>query len=644
MKLQTIIIQLFLLLFVSYALSGQESTVNYLPTSVEIANPERGWYHHTQTRDAGYSKLKAQQLADYRENENVTLILRLFYLDGFVDQENISEEYLTNMQSDFDSIRAAGIKCIVRFAYSSNQNAEVWDATPEIVFSHIEALTDVLQANSDVIAVVQAGFIGVWGEWYYTKNFAGMNNIPDETDQQNRRLLVEKLLGVFPENIVVQGRTPAIMKNIVQTVDAITEEESFDGSIKSRVGHHNDCFLANASDYGTYTNIDLDISYLNQSTKYTIAGGETCDGSNQYSDCDRAAERIKELHWTYLNKDYNKTVLNKWKDQGCFNEINLSLGYRIYLTTATLSDSVSPGSNLNLSLTFNNVGYAAPTQYKPIQLVLTHTENKSELELPYTGTNDDVRYWLPGEIKLDGQVLIPSTLDEANYSIGLQLPDQDENLAKNAAYSIQLANAGLWDADNGQNSLNIIVSVGNGGMGSLPNEPTENSALALSKTEIQLSWIDNSNDETGFELMRSVKEDNNWVTVTQLDANSTSYIDEGLLHGTQYNYSIRSVNIYGPSTWSNIASEYTLGVSVNLSTEKTTIIYPNPLSYTDLLIQFTDYSEKQITVNNLAGKELFVATTTHNNMSIPNDLFAPGIFIINIKQIDKVESKKLIVY
>ena len=77
----------------------------------------------------------------------------------------------------------------------------------------------------------------------------------DETDQQNRRLLVEKLLDVFPENIVVQGRTPAIMQNIVQTDDAITEEESFDGSIKSRVGHHNDCFLANASDYGTYRDL-----------------------------------------------------------------------------------------------------------------------------------------------------------------------------------------------------------------------------------------------------------------------------------------------------------------------------------------------------------------------------------------------------
>ena len=125
------------------------------------------------------------------------------------------------MQSDFDSIRTSGVKCIVRFAYSASQYAEVWDATPGRVFSHIESLRDVLAGNSDVVCGVQAGFIGAWGEWYYTKNFAGEDYLPDETDQQNRRTLVEHLLQIFPDHVTVQGRTPAIMKNIVGSEDPI---------------------------------------------------------------------------------------------------------------------------------------------------------------------------------------------------------------------------------------------------------------------------------------------------------------------------------------------------------------------------------------------------------------------------------------
>ena len=316
---------------------GQSSTIKYPATKEEIANPERGWYDDYYSYSGGstmgniFRPLKTEELLSMRENDNITLILRLFYLHKFLEEDQVSQEYLDWMQADFDSIRAAGVKCILRFAYSASQGAAVWDATPGKVFSHIESLADVLTANGDVIAGVQAGFIGAWGEWYYTKNFAGQGYVPDATDQENRRTLVEKLMKALPLHVSVQGRTPAIMKNIVGTDDPISEEEAFSGSNKSRTGHHNDCFLANASDYGTYTNLEEDLAYLNETTKYTITGGETCDAPNQYSDCVNGVPRMVELHWTYLNRDYNKAVYDKWKEQGCYEEINIAMGYRIHL-------------------------------------------------------------------------------------------------------------------------------------------------------------------------------------------------------------------------------------------------------------------------------------------------------------------------
>ena len=250
------------------------------------------------------------------------MILRLFYLHEFLNESAVSVEYLAKMQADFDSIRAAGIKCIVRFAYSASQSAAVWDATPDKVFSHIESLSTVLKKNSDVIAGVQAGFIGAWGEWYYTKNFAGQGYIPDATDQQNRITLVENLLKILPDHIVVDSRTPAIMKNLAQDDKPISASEAFSGSFKSRIGHHNDCFVASASDYGTYTDLEKDLAYLHETTKYTITGGETCNGSNNYSDCVNSVSRLKELHWTYLNRGYNKDVYDKWQEQNCYDEID----------------------------------------------------------------------------------------------------------------------------------------------------------------------------------------------------------------------------------------------------------------------------------------------------------------------------------
>ncbi len=461
-------------LLVTGFISGQSTTIKYPSTSEVIANPERGWYDDYYSYSGGtsmgttYRPLKASEMLRYREEDKITLILRLFYLHPFLEEDAVSQEYLDWMQNDFDSIRAAGVKCIVRFAYSASQKAEVWDATPEKVFSHIESLGDILMANGDVIAGVQAGFIGAWGEWYYTKNFAGNGYYPTATDQQNRRTLVEKLLAVLPAHISVQGRTPAIMRNINGTNDPITEAEAFDGSLKSRVGHHNDCFLADASDYGTYGNLEKDLAYLGETTKYTITGGETCDASNQYSDCVNSLPRMVELHWTYLNRDYNQNVYDKWIDQGCYDEINIAMGYRIRLVSATLPVSADAGSDLSLSLTFSNEGYAAPTQYKPMQVVLTHAVSGSQTILDYKGSNDDIRFWLPGEIMAEGSVSIPADLADGNYSLALRFADKDPGLAANPAYSIRLANVGTWDEDQGINMLSHMLVVGAGGEGELP--------------------------------------------------------------------------------------------------------------------------------------------------------------------------------
>lgn len=50
--------------------------------------------------------------------------------------------------------------------------------------------------------------------------------------------------------------------------------------LSSVSGYHDDCFLANKLDQGTYMDgVEVDYPYVHEQTKYLVAGGETCEWS-----------------------------------------------------------------------------------------------------------------------------------------------------------------------------------------------------------------------------------------------------------------------------------------------------------------------------------------------------------------------------
>ena len=55
------------------------------------------------------------------------------------------------------------------------------------------------------------GFVGTWGEWYYSKNYATLTNgdyVPTAAQQTDRNTIVAALLNAVPANRMVQLRTP----------------------------------------------------------------------------------------------------------------------------------------------------------------------------------------------------------------------------------------------------------------------------------------------------------------------------------------------------------------------------------------------------------------------------------------------------
>ena len=432
------------------AASPDTVTVTYtVDSTTNFANPERGFYHHEETQSTGYSALDSATLTSYRAQQAISLVLRMWYLADFATKD-FDQGFLAKVSADFDQVRSAGLKVVVRFAYSDSESASPRDANKAQILRHIAQLEPALQANADIIAAVQAGFVGVWGEWYYTDYFGDLGTI-SPAQWADRKEVVSALLAAVPSRTVLL-RTP-LFKTTMYGPAALTAQEAFTGTDRARVGHHNDCFLASADDFGTYVDVAAQKAYLAQETLYVPLGGETC-ATSTYSGWTNAASEMALLHWSFLNIDYNAAVYASW---GANLEIaKRSLGYRLALVDGTYPSSVPKGADLTVSMTIRNDGYAPPYNPRALELVLRDAATGSVHALPLDA---DARRWAPGPPSAFNGTVSLAGVPAGSYDLLLNLPDPSPALGARPEYSIRLADVGLWEASTGFNKLNHSLTI-----------------------------------------------------------------------------------------------------------------------------------------------------------------------------------------
>jgi hypothetical protein len=383
-----------------------------------IVNPERGFHAFVDLRSLDADTLQANA-ADGRSLVYGRVLLSEYRdapLDGLV---------LGEIAAGFQLAREHGMKVVPRFHYSDAIDEP--DAELDRILGHIDQLAPLLQEHADVILLLQAGFIGAWGEWHASQH--GLD-APGP-----RKQILDALLAALPDTRTIGVRRPSFKQE--SYAGPLTPELAHDGSSLSRLGHVNDCFLASDDDFGTYQ-LPGEKDYAIADSTFVPVGGETCAVNPPRSECPSALDELALLHFTHLNADYHPEVLAAWEQDGCYATIACRLGYRLALVDLRWATSASPGSVLPVAFELFNDGFAAPANAREIVLVFDGPERVE------VGTGLDARSLLAGESRstcVDAS--LPADLPLGSYRIGLRLADPAPMLADDSRQAIRLVE-GEW--------------------------------------------------------------------------------------------------------------------------------------------------------------------------------------------------------
>lgn len=458
-------------------------------------NPERGFIDQLErvvsTSNRYCVKGREWYFEESGDRETERLVLVLYYLDNYKNSD-LPSEIINAFDEDMQVLRNYGYKCILRYAYTNSAAGDIgYDAPLSRVLGHINQLKAKWAANKDVIYVFQAGFVGAWGEWYYTSNFD--NKSSHMTD--SRRSLVDALVAALPTDMFIQIRTPQLKTEYIGSTSPISYTEAFTGTPKARLGHHNDAFLYGPENMGTYSDTATQKPYLARETNYVPIGGETNIENepeiSTYATYAKTTGEMSRLHWTYCKGGWPEVTMTTWKGNGTFDELNRKMGYRYQLVNGTYTNSAPQNGTMRVHMTIRNAGYAPLYNERHAYIVLKNGSGTYPLQL-----SSDPRRWRPNGIETTiGEDLDLTGIPTGTYNLYLYLPDIHSSIASDPRYAIRFANTGVWDGATGYNNLNATITITSGG-------PTPN--MTVSPASIDFGSISvGSTDTRTFTLTSS---------------------------------------------------------------------------------------------------------------------------------------------
>jgi hypothetical protein len=516
-----VILSIQFLIFITFISSEQQAAVQsstvvvtYTSNDENIPNPERGFFTNFEpvwnegppewtTDNPAITDANCQEALRYK----YTVLRRWYVIDWDQRTANLSSAFLQHVRNDFATIRKNGLKMILRFSYNyarGNYNG-VSDTDINSVLRHLDQLKPVLQENEDVLAFMEAGFVGYWGEWHHSSNnLIVSDDNPDNDINDNSKKIIDKLLEVVPKTRMVALRLPyhkiQYLKLSNLSINAITAGEAYAQTTRARLGHHDDAFRANFNDWATYQGYPfyLDVeawkNYMAEENRWVVQSGEPAGTGpgEQIDQSGRACiQDFARLRFSHFNAGVcppngniepfssqsgcGARMYETWKADGSIPEMEKRLGYRFQLTRAELPASAVAGTQTTIRFQAKNTGWANPYNPRGCEIVFRSQIDGTKLVFP---VSSDPRKWSSGtEQMVTANLALPASMTAGNYDIFLNLPDPKPTLYGRPQYSIRLANRDVWEPATGYNSLLHTVQVVTGG-----TTPTPTSTPQISFT------------------------------------------------------------------------------------------------------------------------------------------------------------------
>ncbi len=490
-----------------------------------LRNPERGWRIETLIAEppgepawgpashlvgkvsTGYSDewwiLDAQRY----EPHGLTLAQTYCYLDRYVGMP-IPEEKLQWLQQSLDALRTHGLKAVLRFAYERDMGPPA-GPTLEDIQRHLAQLKPIIRRNADVIFVMQAGFVGAWGEWHSSANKL-------EADHAILAAVIAGVLDALPPDRMTQVRVPKYKRWVLEQpalapFAEVTAGNAHNGTPSARIGFNNDGFLAGETCGGTWTEPPLfsnpgnpEFDYMTRECPYVPVDGELfwSDLGGQIDGL-RAAVRLRLHHYSsfslahsFSEREGKPYSIDTWMqsplslvqaqeaklpisdgyfedadgevvDRTPFEYIRDHLGYRIELREARLPEGLRPGEPFRAEVDLVNRGFSAFTNPRPVLIVLL---GDGDGPVASWASPADPRTWQPFDpadpdfvplthtVAADGTV--PEDLAPGTYRLGLWMPDAYDSLRLDPRYAVRVANRDVpWWTSAGRYGVNILGEV-----------------------------------------------------------------------------------------------------------------------------------------------------------------------------------------
>ena len=425
----------------------------------DLINPERGMYFGVYPTGT----------------QSHTIVPKWLYLDTVCNQNLTWNGYnqtgtsavLNAYAATLEKARTKGVKVLFRPRYDTpsgsglNSCGRFHADTKTRQLDHITAVAAMLGDYRDVIAYIQAGYLGRWGEW--NDGGFGSSTVPLLTNTTDRNAIIDHVLEAYAAEGILQH---------VEVRRPVFAREVLSRNANARVAFHNDCFMSTDSDMGTYSNFETgnpsnfataaDAKAWAQSfTANASFGGETCSvsgGGERWPSCSNMIGSSSEpasLHMNYLNGEWATDAVSTWTSGGCYPKIKRRLGYRFEVTRVEYTPTVPAGQTFQVRVDVKNTGWAKLHKPRQAKLVL---RNGSTTHV-YNVSSGAVASWPPGQTTtISGNAPAPSA---GTYSVRLWIPDPDAQ--SRIPYAVKLAtlrnSANVFDPNTGENNLGVSITV-----------------------------------------------------------------------------------------------------------------------------------------------------------------------------------------